>query len=60
MCGRSAFVKDRGHFWVSTGKSAIRLVGVVVTLATKSVFVLALAFGVAEILGVVEELVDKR
>jgi hypothetical protein len=38
----------------------IRLFGVALTLVTKSVVVLAVAFGVAELLGIVEELVDKR
>jgi len=53
-------VNSRGHFWVSTAKSVIRLFGVALTLVTKSVVVLAVAFGVAELLGIVEELVDKR
>jgi hypothetical protein len=58
--GGLSTVNSRGHFWVSTAKSVIRLFGVALTLVTKSVVVLAVAFGVAELLGIVEELVDKR
>jgi len=53
-------MKSKGHAYVSFAKSAIRLLGCVICVITKSLVVLAVAFGIAEVLGVVEELVDRR
>lgn len=51
--------KDPGkeHFYVSLVKSVVRLVGCVVAIYTGSVIMLAIFLAVAELIGVVEELV---
>ena len=53
-------MNSKGHLIISLAKSAIRVVGGIVALATKSVIPLAIGIIVAEIGGVLEELVDKR
>lgn len=53
-------MKDLGHFICSLAKSVIRIAGCGYALATGSVYVLAAALGLAEILGVAEEFLDKR
>jgi len=47
---------SKKHFYISLVKSAIRIAGCVVALATSSWGWLALGFLVAEILGIAEEL----
>jgi len=46
-----------GHFYISLVKSAVRIAGCVVALATGSWGWLAAGFLVGELLGIVEELV---
>lgn len=53
-------MKDKGHFIVSVTKSGIRIFGCVVCLFTKSLTPLAVGFLLAEFLGVLEEVLDKR
>lgn len=53
-------MNSKGHLYVSLAKSAIRILGTIVTYFTGDVMILAWTFGCAEILGVVEELADKR
>ena len=53
-------MNSKGHLYVSLAKSAIRIISAIVTYFTGDVMVLAWGFGCAEILGVVEELADKR
>ncbi len=53
-------MNSKGHLIISLAKSAIRVVGGVVALATKSIVPLTVGVIVAEIGGVMEELVDKR
>lgn len=53
-------MKSKGHLAFSLAKSAIRIVGAVAAAVLGSVVVLAVSFGAAELLGVAEELVDKR
>ncbi len=53
-------MNSKGHLIISLAKSAVRVIGGVVTLATKSIIPLAVGVIVAEIGGVMEELVDKR
>ena len=53
-------MNSKGHLIISLAKSAIRVVGGVVALVTKSVIPLAIGVMVAEVGGVLEELVDKR
>lgn len=52
--------KSLGHFMVSLVKSIIRIISCIGSLVTANIFYMALGFIVAEILGIVEELVDKR
>ena len=49
-----------GHLVVSIAKSAMRIVACIYSLLDVTVWPLAVGFLVAEILGIVEELVDKR
>lgn len=53
-------MNSKGHLIISLAKSAIRVVGGVVTLVTKSIMPMAIGVIIAEIGGVMEELVDKR
>jgi hypothetical protein len=53
-------VNSKGHLYVSIAKSVIRIVAGAVALVTGDIKVLAGGVVVAEILGVVEELVDFR
>ena len=47
----------KGHFYVSLVKSAVRIIGCVVAAYTGSVILLAVSLAVAELIGIVEELV---
>ena len=53
-------MKDKGHFIVSLLKSTIRIAGCVATLKTKNNKIMAGSFLLAEVLGIVEEVADKR
>ena len=53
-------MNSKGHLFISLGKSAIRVVGGIASLSTGSIIPLALGIIIAEIGGVLEELVDKR
>ena len=53
-------MNSKGHLYVSITKSAIRIVAGVGAVMTGSIKVLAVGIVLAEILGVVEELVDFR
>ena len=53
-------MNSKGHLLISLAKSVIRVVGGIVTLTTGSVIPVAIGIIVAEIGGVLEELVDKR
>lgn len=53
-------MNSKGHLYISLGKSVIRIVGGIFTLVKKSVIPLAIGVIVAEIGGVLEELVDER
>ncbi len=52
--------KGRGHFWVSYCKSLVRLVSCVIASCTLSAKVLAIGFLIAELLGILEEIIDDR
>tara|TARA_B110000305_G_scaffold52144_1_gene57052 strand:+ start:564 stop:848 length:285 start_codon:yes stop_codon:yes gene_type:complete len=47
----------KGHFYVSLVKSAVRIIGCAVAAYTGSVILLAVSLAVAELIGIVEELV---
>lgn len=53
-------MNSKGHLLISLAKSVIRVVGGIVTLTSGSVIPVAIGVIVAEIGGVLEELVDKR
>ena len=53
-------MNSKGHLIISLGKSAIRVIGGIAALIKKSVVPLAIGIVVAEVGGVLEELVDKR
>lgn len=53
-------MNSKGHLYASLVKSAIRILACGITVATGNVVVLAFGFLGAELLGVAEELFDKR
>ena len=53
-------MNSKGHLIISLVKSFIRVAGGIITLVTNSVIPRAIGVMVAEIGGVLEELVDKR
>lgn len=53
-------MNSKGHLFISLVKSAVRVVGGVITLVNGSIVPLAVGIIVAEIGGVLEELVDQR
>ena len=53
-------MNSKGHLYISLGKSAIRIVSAIATVVTKDILWVALGIAFAEVLGVAEELVDKR
>lgn len=53
-------MNSKGHLFISLAKSAIRVIGCVITLVNHSVVPLAVGIIVAEVGGVLEELVDER
>ncbi len=53
-------MNSKGHLIISLVKSGVRVMGGIVTLVTRSIIPLAVGVMVAEIGGVLEELVDER
>ena len=53
-------MNSKGHLIISLVKSFIRVAGGIIALATNSVIPLAIGVMMAEIDGVLEELIDKR
>lgn len=53
-------MNSKGHLFISLAKSSIRVIGGIVALLSKSVVPLAIGIIVAEVGGVLEELVDER
>lgn len=49
-----------GHLLISISKSILRIGSCIYTLYTGTITVMAIGFLIAEILGILEELVDKR
>lgn len=49
-----------GHLLISIGKSIIRMGSCIWTIVSGTVLPIAIGFLIAEILGILEELVDKR
>lgn len=53
-------MNSKGHLFISLSKSVIRVIGGIMTLITGSITPLAIGVIVAEVGGVLEELVDQR
>lgn len=53
-------MNSKGHLIISGVKSILRIVGCIGTIAKHNILFLVTCFGIAEILGIAEELVDKR
>ena len=53
-------MNSKGHFLISAGKSAIRIIGCVVGVLNKSIAIIGCSLIAAEVFGVLEELVDNR
>ncbi len=53
-------MNSKGHLYISLTKSIIRVAGGVISLVSASIIPLAIGIIIAEIGGVLEEIVDKR
>lgn len=53
-------MNSKGHLFISVAKSAVRIISCIVSIATKGIIPMAVGFLGAEVLGIAEELVDKR
>jgi hypothetical protein len=53
-------MKDKGHFYISIIKSILRISGCIICIITNNIIPIAISFGIAEIFGIAEEIVDKR
>ena len=53
-------MNSKGHLIISLAKSSIRVIGVIADLISGSIVPLAVGVIIAEVGGVLEELVDKR
>lgn len=53
-------MNSKGHLIVSLVKSSLRIGGCIISLINASLEVLCLSFLAAELLGIIEELLDKR
>lgn len=53
-------MNSKGHLIISILKSAFRILSCVLSIVFKDFVPMAIGFAVAEILGILEELVDER
>lgn len=53
-------MNSKGHFFLSILKSSFRIAGCVAMLASGQIVVFVVLIGLAEILGIAEEFMDKR
>lgn len=53
-------MNSKGHLIISAVKSVLRMGSCVAACACKSLKILCIGLGLAELFGVIEELVDKR
>ncbi len=53
-------MKDKGHFLTSVVKSVIRIATCVCAFTANNLFILCSGLLLAEILGIIEELLDRR
>jgi hypothetical protein len=53
-------MNSKWHLWISIIKSIIRILSCIVSIVTKKFSILAIGFGLAEGLGILEEVKDER
>lgn len=53
-------MNSKGHLIISLAKSTIRIFSIVIAALSQSWIPMGVGFGVAEVFGIFEELVDKR
>lgn len=53
-------MNSKGHLYISLAKSGIRVIGGIVAIVRKSIIPLAVGIIIADVGGVLEELVDER
>lgn len=53
-------MKDKGHFITSLFKSGLRMLGCIFSLITNTIYPLIALLFIAEILGILEEILDRR
>ena len=53
-------MNSKGHLFISFAKSAVRIISGILTIVNCSIVPLAVGFIIAEMGGVLEELVDQR
>lgn len=53
-------MNSKGHLFISLAKSGVRIFSCIISAVHKSYLPMAIGFGSAEILGILEELADKR
>ncbi len=53
-------MNSRWHLYISLIKSTIRILACIVSIMTKNFTILAIGFGLAEGLGILEEIKDER
>ena len=53
-------MNSKGHLYISIIKSAIRIISCTLSISYSNWIFLAIGLGIAETLGIFEELVDKR
>lgn len=59
-CQKEIAMNSKGHLIISAIKSSVRIISCVFSLVKRSLIILAGGFLLAELLGIVEELVDNR
>jgi len=53
-------MNDKAHFWISIFKSNIRIGAAIVAAYMNNLLILCIGLGIAELLGIAEEIFDKR
>ena len=53
-------MNDKGHFYISLIKSITRITSGITTVFTGVMYFMVIGFVVAELFGIIEELLDKR
>lgn len=53
-------VGSKGHMYTSMAKSVVRILTCIIALADNSIIILASGLCAAELLGVLEEILDRR